>query len=235
MDENFYKKYVIGDKMIIDLNFTIGYKCPACDHFHLESLSVFDISCSKPFVLKCECGESELEISRNSNVYILNVPCFICGIMHTYKITKRGLLLKKSPLIFDCKFSGYDICCIGEGSAVEKWINDYAIELDKIIEDDFEDFFVDDLIVFETIEKIKSLEEIGKLYCECGSRKIEIELLSESVELQCMLCGAKMKIQTATEEQLKKTLNYEQIVLGGNNNNNGKKSKLKLVTSNNNL
>ncbi len=220
--------------MIIDLNITIGYKCPACDLFHSESLSIFDVSSGNINAIKCVCGESELGISKNSNIYIITVPCFICGADHIYKvILKKGFMQKKKPSIFPCQFSGYDVCCIGENSAVNKWAENYSNELDKIIEDDFQDFFVNDLVVFETVEKIKSLEDKGKLYCECGSHKIEIELLSECVELLCVMCGAKKQIPTLTEEELSNTLGYEEIVLHGNNN--GKKSNLRLVSINNNL
>jgi len=219
--------------MIIDLNITIGYKCPACDLFHSECISIFDISNGNTNSIKCVCGESELEISRNSNFYMINVPCFICGNYHIYKVAKKGLVLKKTETIFTCQFSGYDVCCIGENSAVNTWAENYSNELDKIIEDDFQDFFVNDLVVFETVEKIKSLEDKGKLYCECGSHKIELELLSECVELQCILCGAKKQIPTVTEEELSHTLSYEKIVLHSNNN--GKKSNLRLVSINNNL
>lgn len=219
--------------MIIDLNITIGYKCPACDLFHLESLSIFDISNGNTNAIKCVCGESELEISRNSNFYMINVPCFICGNNHIYKVAKKGLVLKKIETIFTCQFSGYDVCCIGENSAVNRWAENYSNELDKIIEDDFQDFFVNDLVVFETVEKIKNLEETGKLYCECGSHKIEIELLSECVDLQCALCGAKKQIPAATDEHLALTLSCEKIVLNGNNN--SKKSNLRLVSVNKDL
>ena len=219
--------------MIIDLNITIGFKCPACDLFHLECLSVFDISNGNTVAIKCECGESELEISKNSNFYMINVPCFICGNYHAYKVAKKSLLFKKTETIFTCQFSGYDVCCIGENDSVNKWADNYSIELDKIIEDDFQDFFVNDLVVFETVEKIKSLEEKEKLYCECGSHKIEIELLSECVDLQCALCGAKKQIPAATEEHLAHTLSYDEIVLNGNNN--GKKSNLRLVSIKNDL
>ena len=61
---------------------TVAYRCPHCGAGIMSPVGVFKLNADR-LVLKCQCGHSEMTITRSKDAKIrLEVPCLICRAPH---------------------------------------------------------------------------------------------------------------------------------------------------------
>ena len=215
--------------MIVNATRVIAYKCPYCGTFVNGEFSLFEILPNKIVVVECTCGEASVKISRPNKGYMFEIPCIACEGDHQERVQFKELWSNEETYIL-CPESGFGLCCIGSHDVVRKWVEDYDDNMEMILGQlGFDDYFVNDAVMLEAVDKIHDIAEKGNLYCKCGALDIEMELLYDRIVLFCPKCSAEKVIVAETDEDIEEFLKCEEIVLVGGGN--GKKAKVVTLKS----
>lgn len=181
---------------------TIGYLCPACRKKVIRERSAFALAASGAAV-NCECGKSSLTIDAEERTFRLSVPCGICGGEHT-AVLDAPRMLEGKGVGLACPQTKELCCFIGEGYEVEREMERLALAADKARErGEGDELFVDSVIMHEVLSELKEIaaREHG-ISCSCGSERYRMEVRPTYVDLICADCGAKLRIDAATDEDL---------------------------------
>lgn len=183
-----------------------GYICPACGAQVTDARSAFALRAAAAR-MGCECGKSELRAELQGEKAELYVPCGICGKTHHARCTAEQLLAGKG-IALSCPGCKQLICYIGERDRVEAALDELEIltrkeKLMKEDEDAPEEFFLDNVIMYEVLSELKEIaaRERG-IRCACGSAQYRMEVRRSSIDLICADCEAKLRIPAATDEDL---------------------------------
>jgi hypothetical protein len=201
--------------VLIDTNITIAYKCYFCGTYEFFNISVFELPDKRELKLKCRCGKCSAVILKDSpKKYALRVGCIACGREHTYNVSRREMV-SKSIEVFNCPITGIQQCFVGNDHEVRKKVDGVEEELDELVDMlGYESYFKNTQVAFDSLNKIHDIAEKGNLYCTCGNRDIELFLFTEKILLKCSICGRSIEIGTGSNEDLKKLLSSNQILLG---------------------
>jgi len=120
--------------LIIDLSTVICYKCPECFDFHKEELNIFSAESS---VIACDCKKTGISVMRKKDKYMIMIPCFACGEVHTFRLSKKQLF-KSELFLFTCQMSGLDVGAAGKIENILKWETEYSAFLETVLFDDTE-------------------------------------------------------------------------------------------------
>ena len=181
---------------------TLGYRCPACRQNVIQPRSAFALAASGASVA-CACGKSALAASTDGNRFRLTVPCGICGGEHTAELD-AARLLGKQGVALSCPQTKQLCCFIGEDYEVERALERLALASDKDAAHEGDgELFADSLIMHEVLSELKEIaaREHG-VSCACGSEKYTMEVRSTYVDLVCADCGARLRIDAATDDDL---------------------------------
>ncbi len=200
--------------MLIDTNVTIAYKCYSCGTFDFFNTSLFKFLNEKENILTCRCNNSRITIvSDNARKFKLCAPCMGCGSEHTFVISKKDILSKCVNVMY-CPETGMQQCFIGKDEDVRKKIDSLERELDEIINLlGYDSYFSNTQVMFDALNKIHDIAEIGNLFCECGSKEIELLMLSDKIQLKCSKCTGSKIINASSNNDLKDLLLKQQIIL----------------------
>ena len=69
-------------------------------------------------------------------------------------------------------------------------------------QEDGEEAFVDNVIMYEVLSELKDMAGRGGVRCTCGSRDYGIRIHRDAVDLTCRACGGKLRLPAATDEDL---------------------------------
>ena len=179
---------------------TIGYLCPACRKKVIRERPVFALAASGA-VVDCACGASSLTVDAGERRFRLSVPCGVCGGEHSAVIDAARLLEGKG-IGLACPQTRQLCCFIGEPYEVEREIERLSLAADKEREGDGE-LFVDSVIMHEVLSELGEIaaREHG-VSCECGCEEYRMEVRPTYVDLICAGCGARLRIDAATDEDL---------------------------------
>ncbi len=181
---------------------TIGYLCPKCRGVVQEKRSRFALAASGANV-PCKCGGSELQIQFDGDKFRISVPCGVCGGEHLAEC-EAGALLSGEGIGLACPGSKQLSSFIGEEYAVERALMRLGVTAEKeAAKGEDKDAFVDTVIMYEVLSELKEIaaRERG-ITCACGSEKYTMEVRPAAVDLICGDCGAKLRIDAATDEDL---------------------------------
>ena len=182
---------------------TFGYLCPECGRMVMGSRSVFALAASNAEV-ECECGKSALKVTYDGQRYHAFVPCGICKETHEAIVSEDRMLRGGTAL--GCAKTKQFCCFIGEEGLVEKNLRELAILAEKEKQrqnDENPETFVDSVIMYEVLSELKEIAARPHgISCECGSEKYTMEVRPMAVDLICGECGAKMRIDAATDDDL---------------------------------
>jgi len=193
---------------------TLVYRCPVCGTHVTSVVGVFALS-GDYIVLKCPCGESELEIEKLDDDRIkLHVPCSLCSDGHNYTVQKSSLF-DIDLLTIPCKFSPITMCAIGkkeEALAIMKQADEELLQTFRDMGMDVDDESIGKLSRANTMgdggffESGSTLYDIanfmlsefsaeGKIECRCGGSEdsYAFELLGDeedSIRFFCRDCGS---------------------------------------------
>jgi len=201
-------------KMLIDTSVTIAFKCPSCGSFKFFNISVFEVPNNRECRIKCNCGNSEVVVSRHkTGEFIFKTPCIGCEDEHRVYIAENDLL-HKDINVFCCPATGLEHCFIGRDGVVRRRIDKLEKELDRLMDMfGYDSYFKNTQVMFDSLNKIHDIAEQGNLYCECGNSDIELNLLSDKIYLKCKKCSANRVIYAITNENLKDILMRQHILI----------------------
>lgn len=195
---------------------TIGYLCPACRKKVIHERSVFALAASGAIV-SCACGASSLRVDAGEQRFRLRVPCGVCGAEHDAAVDAAQLLEGKS-IGLACPQTRQLCCFIGETYEVERELERLSIAADKAPQQDEDDeLFVDGVIMHEVLSELGEIaaRERG-ISCDCGCERYRMEVRPTYVDLICADCGARLRVDAATDEDLDRLCcNYTLRIKGG--------------------
>lgn len=200
--------------MVIDKINTVAYKCPVCGSIEFNNVSVFDFSGKRSYTIMCSCKKGFVKIRpKTQQKCTVTMPCIACNKVHSYTLSFKAFWTKK-PITFHCPSTGMDLCFAGRDDDVRQLVDVYELEMDLLMNDiGYDDYFVNNTVMLNTIDKIHDIAEKGNLLCQCGSADIDLEMYSHQVELRCNKCSMTEMIKASTNHDLKVTLNKKSIIL----------------------
>ena len=174
----------------------LGYLCPACRKSVVRQRSVFALAASGA-VAVCDCGKSELVVDAEENRFRLRAPCGVCGGEHS-AVVDSARVLKGRGVGLACPQTRQLCCFIGETHAVEREVERLSLAADRD-----EGAFAESVILHEVLSELKEIaaREHG-VSCGCGSERYRIEVRPACVDLVCADCGARLRVDAATDEDL---------------------------------
>ncbi len=200
--------------MLIDLDVTIAYKCSLCGTFDFHRISIFSLAMHKNIMLFCKCGKAHLAVEKtDKSEYSIKVPCIGCGSEHTYTMTREALV-GKNIIMKSCPITGIKNCFIGKDYFVRKYIDKFEKELDGIIDGyGYENYFDNTRVMLDTLNRIHDIAEKGHLRCECGNSDITVAMFRKGIGLKCEKCFRGKFIPASNNNDLKRVLQKDRIVL----------------------
>ncbi len=181
----------------------IAYRCPDCAVATVGFLGGLT-SVSDMLRLKCECGASAMDISRQNDGKVkLSVPCVYCKSNHSYTVTPE-ILQRDTLTRFSCPYSGMGISFIGDENDVAKEIDNSAEELSRIMasldaetvadiqpQDVGEDTVTPDPSIYDTLNfVVRDLESEGQITCPCSNGEYDLRFTDDGMQVYCKNCGA---------------------------------------------
>ena len=186
--------------MTKDQTRAIGYLCPACRAKVIQSRAAFALAASGAAV-SCACGKSSLTIDAEERRFRLDVPCGVCGGEHSAVLDTARLLGGKGVGLA-CPQTKQLCCFIGEDYEVERELERLALAADKEAARG-EELFTDSLIMHEVLSELKEIAaRPNGITCACGSARYTMEVRPTCVDLICADCGARLRVDAATDEDL---------------------------------
>jgi len=193
---------------------TLGYLCPQCRKKVIRPRSAFALAASGA-VVSCECGGSSLSVETDGRRFRLAVPCGVCGGEHTAEMDADRLLTQSVGLA--CPQTHQLCCFIGEEYEVERELERLSLAAEKeSTHGEDGELFVDSLIMHEALSELKDIaaREHG-ISCACGSERYTMEVRPTYIDLICADCGARLRIDAATDEDLDRLCCNWTLKIGG--------------------
>ena len=182
---------------------TFGYICPKCGKMVMGTRSVFALAASDAEIV-CQCGESVLHTRYDGQNYKVTVPCGICGELHTATCPPERMLHGATAL--GCSGTKQFCCYIGDEGIVEKNLRELSVLVQKEKqqqEGENQEAFLDNVIMYEVLSELKEIAaRPDGITCGCGSKAYGMTIRRSAVDLQCKHCGAKLRINAATDRDL---------------------------------
>ena len=205
---------------------TVAYRCPHCGAGILSPVGVFKLNADR-LVLKCQCGHSEMTITKSKDEKIrLEVPCLICRAPHNYTLSE-SLFFSGKLFLLPCHVSGLDVCVLGQQEEVSEALDNQGRELSRMLEE----AGIDTLDVFSINEEkkelpdsqiydilnllVRELESDGKIYCECSAGPYDVFFSEdgESIVVACESCGNSKQFPAGSVSAAVDFLNIDERIL----------------------
>ena len=204
---------------------TVAYRCPACGAGVMSAVDTFGLNADM-IRLKCDCGGSEMTITRyGADKVRFTVPCILCPKPHNYTVS-TNVFFCKELFVLPCPYSDINIAMMGESNHVKAELSRTELELLDLLEKSGLDSFAalqggeqelsDPQIVEIVSYMIKELDEEGKIKCRCADGvegDYELEFLQEGIRITCKNCGAKKTVETASLIQAYEFINTDLLEL----------------------
>ncbi|MCR6545451.1 hypothetical protein [Dehalobacterium formicoaceticum] len=200
--------------MVINTGTVLALRCPNCGKLSFHSISLFAFKEKQKLCFDCECEESTVTISTSKyRNFILKIECSMCESEHTYVLKYKELFsLDLFPLI--CLETGLEIGFIGTKDQVIAAVNNLERTFTDLEEEINWGVFSDNRdIMVQVLEYMNRLSEDGTLKCKCGNKNIDVDLLTDRLEMVCNDCGNRGVIFAENKEDLLKLRRLEKIEL----------------------
>ena len=193
---------------------TFGYLCPKCGRMVMGTRSVFALAASDAEIV-CECGETVLHTRYDGQNYKVTVPCGICGQTHTATCPPDRMLQGATAL--GCAETKQFCCFIGDEGIVEKNLRELNILVQKEKpQEEGEEACLDNVIMYEVLSELKDIAARPEgITCRCGCKDYSMTIRRSAVDLQCKGCGAKLRINAATDRDLDDLCCHMKLVIPG--------------------
>lgn len=205
---------------------TVAYRCPHCGTGVMSAVSPFLLGRSM-VRLKCECGNSAMEITPTSDGKIrMSVPCLFCPKPHQFTVTEK-LFYGQELFVLPCPYTDLNVGVIGELNHVKAELSRSELELADLMEKNGIDSFaalhgeqgeseVDPQVLEVVLFVVRDLDEEGKIYCRCAegdAREYDAEILPEGVRVTCRSCGATALIPAGSVTEAQAFLECDALYL----------------------
>ena len=188
---------------------TVAYRCPHCGNGVISAVNPFLLK-GAMLRLKCDCGESFLEIQPTTDgKFRLSVPCILCPTPHYFTVSEN-LFYNKDLFALPCPYTDLNVCVMGELNHVKAELSRTELALMDLMEEhgieNFDRFHSDeealpDPQILEIVMfVIHDLDAEGKIYCRCdptdNERSYDAEVREDGILVRCRKCGAERLIPT---------------------------------------
>ena len=190
---------------------TIALLCPKCGKLQVNNVSRFTFKNPQQY-LSCSCGQKLMSIvSSNKSQYLLKFNCMFCQEEHLTLINKNLLWHSFISKIY-CSYTNTELGMMGSEEEIENRLNTQKQTARELLEevsdhDSTVDIFNDiknPSVMLDILNKINDLALQDCVYCHCGSDEIEINILSDSIEVICSDCNSKKIIPaSSSSDQIK--------------------------------
>ena len=204
----------------------IAYRCPDCATATVGFLGGLGLV-SDMLRLKCSCGESALDIKKQSDGKIaLSVPCVYCKSNHSYTVAPE-VMRREELTRFSCPYSGMGIAFIGDENDVSGEIQTYAEDLSRIMasleaetvadiqpQEVGEDSMPPDPAIYDTLNFVlRDLEAEGEVHCPCQMGEYDLRFTDEGMQVWCKNCGATYDFYARSVSVAEEYLTIDSITL----------------------
>ena len=186
----------------------LAYRCPSCGYATVGFLGGLS-AVSDMLRLKCQCGESALDIKRQKDGKIhLSAPCVYCKTNHGFLLSSE--VVGRSELTkLPCPFAGMGIAFLGAEEDIAPALDQSAEELSMVMAsfeakelsdiqpmDEDEEVFQDPGVYDAINFLVADLKAEDKVLCHCTrkgegeSAKISLRFTSDGIRVVCDTCGA---------------------------------------------
>lgn len=122
-----------GDTMLFDTNIGVAARCTDCGKLITKEISIFKLSKSGVYEVRCSCGRVVLTIKSTScKSFRVYIPCIVCEKDHLYIFDSRQAILSKVKIL-SCPSSQMDIAFIGNKTMVEEVAQKHEKDLQELI------------------------------------------------------------------------------------------------------
>jgi hypothetical protein len=119
--------------VLFDTNIGAAVRCTECGKLITHDISLFKLSESGEYEVRCSCGRTILTIkSTNCKSFRVYIPCIVCEKDHLYMFNSRQALLNKVKIL-SCPASQMDIAFIGNKTMVEEVAQKHERDLQELI------------------------------------------------------------------------------------------------------
>ena len=195
---------------------TVGYICPVCGKSVIAERTAFQLAAGDS-ALPCPCGKSELSFRQKGDRCEIDVPCLFCAKDHT-AVCANDALLRQKLLALSCPASGLGCCFIGEERAVFQAMEKLEQAVDKLRLDDKTDSrgaFLDEVVMGAVLSELRDIAQRKGVRCGCGSSGYGVKVGYSSVDVVCARCGAVLRLNAATPDDLDDLCARYTIVIPG--------------------
>ncbi len=205
---------------------TVAYRCPHCGCGVMSLVGVFRLKADR-LVLKCQCGESSMSLTRASDGKIrIEVPCLVCAAPHNFTVSD-SLFFSQKLFLLPCHASGLDVCFIGGQQEVSDALGDTYERLKQMIEEagiSEEDVFsneqkqpeLPDAHIYDILNfVVRELEYEHNIHCDCdtGPYTLYFSEDGESIIVMCETCAASKSFPANSLTAANDFLNIDEITL----------------------
>lgn len=195
---------------------TIGYICPVCGGAVVVRRTAFQLAAGDSR-LPCPCGKSELTFTQMGDRCQVTVPCLFCAKDHT-AVCSNDALLHQRLLALTCPVSGLGCCYIGEEAPVFQAMERLEQAVDKLRADDQADSrgaFLNETVMGEVLSELRDIAQRKGVRCRCGCTDYGIKVGYSSVDVVCAQCGAVLRLNAATPDDLDDLCAHYTITIPG--------------------
>ncbi len=178
---------------------SFGFICPQCGKAQVHQRSRFALSAAAAR-MECECEKAALQVETDGVKFRLLVPCGLCGESHQAELDARQLLEGRGVGL-GCPKTRQICCYIGQEQQVMSSVEEMTVRVEKDKAEQPE-AFTDNVIMYEVLSELKEIAERDGIHCTCGSREYAMQVGRAYVDLICGKCGARLRINAATDEDL---------------------------------
>lgn len=193
---------------------TLALYCPRCGKIEMHTFSRFQMKAMAGRQLICSCGQVQATVTSTcSRQYLFDVPCLMCGTSHAICLDANRFWQAMVDKIY-CVEENLELGFLGERRTIEATIADQQHELERLMHElDNEEHVDNPQIMFEVLNKVHDIVEMGEVYCACGRTHLEADILPDGIELECIYCGSSRVVRAQTEEDLKNVKLMQSIEL----------------------
>jgi hypothetical protein len=200
--------------MVVNGKFHVAVRCEACSLWEIYPISLFKLKKGKINRFQCACKDSEFYIrTRDYKTFDFMISCAGCGKTHLFHYSLKDLFDEKGN-VGKCHHTYVDVLLVGAQSWIKEYVRTVHKEVLEIMKElGFYNYFCNPEIMIKSINYIHMIAKEKKLFCDCGSTSIQMNLYFDRIELKCMRCNSISVIYTETIEDLKNLIRVNPIIL----------------------